>query len=116
MADEPIIASKEQISDSQARSLANLRPWRPGQSGNPAGRTVKKPFTEMFERIMNDPVLVAEFEKSIVRSITKGGMAGVMYFKEGADRIEGKISQPIEADITVNLSDAIAEARKRAGK
>jgi hypothetical protein len=26
------------------------------------------------------------------------------------------VTQPIEADVTVNLADAIAEARKRAGR
>ena len=40
----------------------------------------------------------------------------MMYVREAADRIEGKVSQPIEADISVNLADAIAEARKRAGR
>lgn len=94
----------------------NLKPWQPGQSGNPSGRPKKKPITEMFERLMSDPELVRAFEASIANSIRKGGMAGVMYVKEAADRIEGKVTQPIEADITVNLADAIAEARKRAGR
>jgi len=90
--------------------------FKPGQSGNPSGRPKKKPITELFERIMSNPELVAKFEASIANSIMKGGMAGVMYVKEAADRIEGKVTQPIEADISVNLADAIAEARKRAGK
>lgn len=90
--------------------------WKPGQSGNPSGRPKKKPITEIFERIMNDPELVAKFEESISRSIMKGGMAGVMYVREAADRLEGKVTQPIEANVTVNLAEAIAEARKRAGK
>jgi hypothetical protein len=90
--------------------------FKPGQSGNPGGRPKKKPVTEIFERIMNDPKLVAQFEQSISRSIMKGGMAGVMYVREAADRIEGKVSQPVEANLTMNLADAIAAARKRAGK
>lgn len=33
----------------RAKSLANLRPWKPGQSGNPKGRTSKKRlFEEAF--------------------------------------------------------------------
>lgn len=90
--------------------------WKPGQSGNPSGRPKKKPITEIFERIMNNPELVAQFEAAIAKSIMKGGMAGVMYVREAADRIEGKVTQPIEADISVNLAEAIAEARKRAGR
>ena len=70
----------------------------------------------MFERIFNNPELVKEFESAVARSISKGGMAGVMYVKDAADRLEGKVTQPIEASVTVNLADAIAAARKRAGK
>ncbi len=41
-------------------------------------------------------------------------MAMVLLLREMAERVEGKVMQPIEADITVNLADTIAEARKRA--
>lgn len=112
-------SEQENKQEKKKRSLpkeAQPYMWKPGQSGNPGGRPVKKPITELFERIMNDPALVAKFEESITRSIMKGGMAGVMYVKEAADRIEGKVTQPIEADITVqNLANTISIARKRLG-
>jgi hypothetical protein len=94
----------------------NLRPWKPGQSGNPSGRPKKKPITEMYERILNDPEIVQAIEDAVSKSLRKGNMAMVLQLKEMADRTEGKVTQPIEADISVNLADAIAEARKRAGK
>lgn len=94
---------------------ANL--WKPGQTGNPGGRPKKKPITEMFEQMLESE---EDFEaiKSAMRSIffQKSGIAKVMLAKDMADRIEGKVSQPIEANVTVNLADAIAAARKRAGK
>lgn len=90
--------------------------WKPGQSGNPSGRPKKKPITEMYERILNDPKNIANIEKATVIALRKGNMAMVLQLREMADRTEGKVTQPIEADISVNLADAIAEARKRAGK
>jgi hypothetical protein len=38
------------------KGIANLRPWQPGQSGNPAGRPkgAKSEFTEQFWRDIRD--------------------------------------------------------------
>jgi hypothetical protein len=90
--------------------------WQPGQSGNPGGRPKKKPITEMYEKMLEDPEFAAITEAAIRKAVSKGSMAMVLQLKEMTDRVEGKVTQPIEADVTVNLADAIAEARKRAGK
>lgn len=90
--------------------------FMPGHSGNPSGRPARKPITEMYERIMNDPKQMAALEKAVAKALMKGNMAMVLQLKEMTDRVEGKVMQPIEADITVSLPDAIAEARKRAGR
>lgn len=87
------------------------RKWQPGQSGNPNGRPKKKPITDLFEELMSDPELVAQFKTAIANSIKKGGMAGVMYMKEAADRLEGKVTQPIDAEITMS---SLAERMQRA--
>ena len=90
--------------------------WKPGQSGNLSGRPAKKPITEMYERILNDPANLALIEEAVSKALTRGNMAMVLQLKEMSDRVEGKVTQPIQADVTVNLADAIAAARKRAGK
>jgi hypothetical protein len=94
----------------------NLKPFQPGQSGNPGGRPKRKPVTELYEEILNDPAQMEALKKAIGKALLKGNMAMVLQLKEMTDRVEGKVSQPIEADITVSLPDAIAEARKRASK
>lgn len=98
------------------KGIENLRPFPPGVSGNPGGRPKKKPITEMYERIMDDPDAMAALQKSVLSALKRGNMAMVLQLKEMTDRVEGKVTQPIEADVTVNLADAIAEARKRAGR
>lgn len=90
--------------------------FKPGQSGNPGGRPKKKPITDLYDEILGDPVEMAKIRKSVVKALVKGNMAMVLQLREMTDRVEGKVTQPIEADITVNLADAIAEARKRAGR
>ncbi len=90
--------------------------WKPGQSGNPSGRPKKKPITELYEEILNDPEEMSKLRESIVKMLRKGNMATVLHLREMTDRVEGKVTQPITADVTVNLADAIAAARKRAGR
>lgn len=104
--------TKRKLPDALKQNL-----WKPGQSGNPSGRPKKKPITEMFEKMLED----AETHDSIANAMIKifserSGIAKVMLLKDMADRVEGKVSQPIEGDLTVTLADAIAEARKRAGR
>jgi hypothetical protein len=91
--------------------------WKPGQSGNPGGRPAKKPMTEIYERLMQEPEFQASFEASIRAMVKSGRMVGQLQIKEMTDRIEGKVTQKIEADVSVmSLADAIAAARKRAGR
>ena len=92
------------------------RKWKPGESGNPSGRPKKKPITEMYERILSNPEHLAAIELATVNALKKGNMAFVLQLREVTDRIEGKITQPIEANLNVNLADLIAEGRKRIGK
>jgi hypothetical protein len=89
--------------------------FMPGQSGNPSGRPKKKVITEIYERLLEDGAFVQDIELAIRKMVSSGRMVGQLQLKEMTDRVEGKVTQPIEADVTVNLADAIAEARKRAG-
>jgi len=90
--------------------------WKKGQSGNPNGRPKKKPISELYGQILNDPEALEAIKAAVSKAIRGGNMAMVLQLKEMADRVEGKVTQPIEADVSVNLADAIAEARKRAGR
>jgi Family of unknown function (DUF5681) len=87
-----------------ARSLANLRPWRPGQSGNPQGRP-KKLITEATREWLakvdestglTNAQMVA---KAQVEQAIKGETAA---YNAVADRTEGKVIQPIAGDADGN--------------
>lgn len=113
------MSAKESLSgnsDKKRDRIANLKPFQPGQSGNPSGRPKKKPVTELYEKLLNDPNVMQMLEGSLKQMLRKGNMATVLHLREMTDRVEGKVTQPIEANVSMNLADAIAAARKRAGK
>ncbi len=68
--------------------------WKPGQSGNPGGRPKKKPMTEALIRILNklNDAEGEDFTKALFMKAAQGDVAA---FKEIADRVEGKVAQPI---------------------
>lgn len=117
--DEKSRGNTEQITETPEKVLApefTERFWKPGESGNPSGRPKKKPITEMYERILNDPENIKAIEAATVQALRKGNMAMVLQLREMADRTEGKVTQPIDANVTMNLAEAIAAGRQRAAK
>lgn len=104
---------KDQSPTGKDKRIANLKPFQPGQSGNAGGRPKKLPITELYERILSDPANIAAIEKAVLATLRKGNMAMVLLLREITERMEGKVTQPVEASITLNLAEAIAEARKR---
>lgn len=90
--------------------------WKPGQSGNPGGRPKKKPITELYEELLGDPDFIDALKSSLRGTVKKGNMAMVLQLREMTDRVEGKVTLPIEANVTMNLAEAMAAARKRAAE
>ncbi|MGH2505890.1 MAG: DUF5681 domain-containing protein [Gemmatimonadales bacterium] len=115
MADQEDVPNNEQSTEKLLGGITG-KGFMPGQSGNPSGRPKKKAITEMYERLLEEPGFLADLEESVRKMVKSGRMVGQLQLKEMTDRVEGKITQPIEADISVNLADAMAAARKRAGR
>lgn len=136
-ADEAVTTSQNRGWVSE-RSLANLKPFQPGVSGNPGGRPRKKPLTEELERLLDeiDPTDKKHrrtYRKRIVEAlaqqvIKKGNVAA---FTEIADRVEGKVAQRQEhtgadggpvvfesiasrQEVEQRLADILSRAERRA--
>lgn len=99
--------------------MENLRPWQPGQSGNPGGRPKKRPISDELERLLAQEApgsggkpwaeVIAE---ALLRKARKGDVRAIA---ELANRIEGKPHQAVEVDLngTLGLAERLAAARKR---
>jgi hypothetical protein len=94
--------SRDRSTSISDKSLANLRPWKPGESGNRAGRPRKMVVTEIFEEILQNPDMREAVKGQIVSTITSRGMAGVLLLREMAERTEGKVTQGIELSGTIS--------------
>jgi hypothetical protein len=94
-------ADKQQKSnDARARRLANLKPFKPGQSGNPAGRPKSITLSEAYRKQLAmideaDPQKRTFAEVLAEQMIVRAKTGDVAALKEVADRVEGKAKQTI---------------------
>jgi hypothetical protein len=113
----------------KARSLANLKPFKPGRSGNPSGRpksiTLSEALRHELAKAHPESKDGETYAEKIAGVLCKAAAEGnVNAAKEIADRTEGKPRQAIDVDMSVmdwravakaqgiNESDVIAEARR----
>jgi len=95
----------------KSTGIRNLRPpWRPGQSGNPAGRPRgTRDFAELIAQETRGGAELVEYALKVLRS-PKSKPAGKQWAVEFlADRMLGKTPQAIE----VSSDDPLYEARRR---
>jgi hypothetical protein len=98
-------------SDARAKRLANLKPFKKGQSGNPAGRpksiTLSEAMRNELAKIL--PGTEQTFAEIIASKLVKAAALGnVLAAKEIADRTEGRPKQALDVDMNVRDWRAIA--------
>ena len=75
------------------------RPFQPGQSGNPNGRPKSRPFKDALERALSaagaDKDLLDNVAAALVSKASEGDVPAI---KEIADRLDGKVTQPLSGD------------------
>ena len=94
----------------------NPHRFKPGQSGNPKGGPHKKPITALYERLLARPANVKELE-ALIWNILRGksAMAKVLQLEKMAERVEGKVAQPLEVngELALTLADRMKRAEER---
>jgi len=89
--------------------IENLKPWQPGQSGNPGGRPKRDAITaalrEQLESQANDGdnYTIAD---AVAATLIKQALGGdVRAIREIADRVEGKPRQQLEIEARAFTND-----------
>ncbi len=103
--------SKQKITDKQRNNseepdkrLANLKPFQPGQSGNPKGRPKSITLSEAYRKMLaamdeTDPQGRTRAEVLAEQMYSKAKTGDVGALKEIADRVEGKARQTIALSV-----------------
>jgi len=69
-------------------NIANLTPWKPGQSGNPEGRRRKRPLTEAYDELLR-MVMPDAMRKQLNLAKVDGVMRDMKILGPGATWAEG---------------------------
>lgn len=89
--------------------------WKPGQSGNPAGRPKTPAISEIYLEIFDDPKMREAIKQQAYKTMSAAGMAGVLERREAADRLEGKVKEELDMNVSGNiqLANIIEERRAK---
>ena len=108
--DEKELTEKQRTS--REISNANLIPFKPGQSGNPTGRPAGQSITAKLRAILdkqyskNGKTVADHIVDTIVKEILAGNIKygfNTPLLKELLDRVEGKVTQPVETGGEITL-------------
>ena len=83
--------------------------FKKGQSGNPGGRAKEKPFADALRMEIAAAGEDHKALRSVARALIKNAEGGdIRAIRELADRLDGKPTQAVEANLDVS-SDPMAE-------
>lgn len=85
-----------------------------GEVRNPEGKNGQDFITQALKDVFGDVELTVKVLRGILKG--KSAMAKVMLIEHAAERIEGKVAQPVRVsgELTVSLADEMRKARTRA--
>jgi hypothetical protein len=88
--------------------IENLKPWKPGQSGNPGGRPKHDVASDIACAVFEGN------EEAVYRAMRKALLKGdPKVFAVLADRAYGKLKEPVDLSVTDGLAERLAAIRRR---
>ncbi len=99
------------------KSLSNLIPWKPGQSGNPSGRPKRQPISDAYRKFADK--IFSEANSKLKKGATFAEAAAFAQFirairgetksiTEIREAIEGKATQRIELAPDIEAVEALS--------
>ena|SRR5690242_9624082 len=112
---DPVSKAQQDAGNSTKRVIG--RPFPKGVSGNPSGRPKKLEITKIYEQILRSTDNKKAIKDSVLSVLKSKRMATVLLLREMAERTEGKVTQPVDMEVSGKLTlESVLEARKKAGK
>lgn len=111
--DNSFTDKQRENSEAETRRLANLKPFKPGQSGNPKGRPKSITLSEAYRKMLaqvdeTDPEKRTRAEVLAEQMYVKAKTGDVQALREIADRVEGKAKQTVT--LTLDKREQIERA------
>jgi len=93
-------------------NIENLRPFKPGQSGNPKGRPKGSGITDRLKKLLEkeDGKIADALAQSIISAALRGDYR---FVKEILDRVEGKVTDKLDIDGEVRVIEQRFVVAKR---
>ena len=98
--------------DKHQKNTHLMPPWKPGESGNIAGRPkdIKYISEALKDLLAKDPVLLKEVIEAMLKQVRLGNIPAL---KELLDRTEGKVADKIEGTLDITtLQDRLFKLRQ----
>ena len=105
--------SSQKKRSSSERSLANLKPFQPGRSGNVAGRPKGRTLSEVLRYFLEQPIetgqtMAEAIAAAILAKARKGDVKAAAFVRDTA---EGKPTQKVQVEGSLQLKERERQVR-----
>jgi hypothetical protein len=103
--------------DGRKRKMANLKPWKPGQSGNPRGRPKTRTLSEELRARLKEQYpgrSDATYGQMLAHKLVDLAIDGeIAAIREVFDRTEGKPKQVVDVNVEERKREMVEDAIAR---
>lgn len=98
-------------------SIGKATQFKPGEIHNPTGRPKKSILTDVHEEMLaeklTDPAFREQFKEAQWAKLLAKGVVSAMTLDKLWERTEGKVTQPVDVNMSLSLAERMEKAKDR---